>query len=304
MNSAAFLAVLLFLFESYAATSSEDTQVITGDRISGLTFKHTRRHRTTNKHHKQKCPAPRNFVSPVATLNGAHLNVGLWLCSNQTVYDYIIMRPYIHFLDELGQYYNFTYSKRYLCAGGFAGALRRIKAGKIDLICDVVINSERGKQVRFLNGIVETSWAFVIKMPETYIEQVTIFAPFDYVTWLLILASAIVVIGVIRTLHTLKTSSDHQSANFCLDYLTVYVFGTLVYQGGTFASSRISIRLLQGCWWSFVIVLIGIYAGTLVSFLSVKTKVAYPFTTLQEATESEYTPVVVRDFVRYVLYET
>ncbi|XP_014677578.1 PREDICTED: proline-rich receptor-like protein kinase PERK8 [Priapulus caudatus] len=91
-------------------------------------------------------------------------------------------------------------------------------------------------------------------------------------------------------------ASSPGTASPLVSYFSMYVIGTLANQGGTYNPVHAAARLLHTSWWLFVIVMLGLYTGTLVSFLSVRTTIAYPFTNLREAAEGAVVPVVWRGY--------
>ncbi|XP_014673014.1 PREDICTED: glutamate receptor ionotropic, kainate 3-like [Priapulus caudatus] len=232
--------------------------------------------------------------------HGVELKVGFLNCSAVNTEISIINR---NILRELGAYYNFTYSAIPFCNGGFSKVVAEVEAGRMDMACDVVTHPERAKQLRFLQPILHSYYVLLIKFPEKKTQtKLTIFVPFTTLTWVLIVACSLVITVLLPVLKYLSLSPDSPRYIWHgLSSAAVYVFGTLSNQGGTWVSGRIADRTLQFSWWMFVIVILSTYTGSLVSFLSVDTEVAYPFTSLHEAANYPITPIIVPGFIAEAL---
>lgn len=238
-------------------------------------------------------------------LAGARLVVGFWNCS---VKNFDVSLLYVNVMDELADFYNFSYSKVGLCDGGFQKAAVDIRAGRMDMICGVHLYVERAKELKFLATIEEDYFTFLIRMPLRSIHSnMTLLGPFSLTSSLLICACAIAV-AIVLTLYSWydetgrrgrgvsSASCDRNHVITHLDHSFTYVFGSFFSQVGTFRTSSPWLRIMEGCWWLFVIIIVAIYSGMWISVLSVDTMAVFPFENLEEATKSFITPVVWRNF--------
>lgn len=244
-----------------------------------------------------RLPSEKNEVE--FNLKGADLKAGFWLCSTSTQYESHVMQAYVTVLDELALYHNYSYREHFLCAGGFQAAVKELQDGSIDLICDVVVSEERERTVKFCEGIIRSRFVFITNAPDKQLIHLTVLSPFHTNTWLLIFVWVTIVSGLLTVVNSLRPPEGEyrRSRTEMVCFLFIYIFGTLLNQGGTYKSSNVAVRMLLGWWWVFAVVVMGLYTGTLVSYLSIKTTTVYPFTTLREAAESPITPMVLRNFV-------
>ncbi|XP_014671009.1 PREDICTED: glutamate receptor ionotropic, delta-1-like [Priapulus caudatus] len=198
----------------------------------------------------------------------------------------------------LAKYMNFTYSTKTFCSRGFDHIATAISDGSIDLGGIMTVTSHRRERVLFPKAVYTDTYVIVIKTPETSTTATfNVFSPFDLSTWLGISGYGLITATLLRYMNTKAHKNESRRTWYKkLGLFYNYIFGTFVNQGGTYSSPSTAIRVFISCWWTFVIVMVGTYSGTLVSHLSVQTTIEYPFTSLEDAANSHLTPTVVRGF--------
>lgn len=227
-------------------------------------------------------------------LQGMNLNAAYWQCSEA---DAMVLTYTRKALTTLAKYMNFTFTVHIYCVNDLGDFMGDFRAGKIDLICEVRITDTRRKMIDFITPIREDYFAIIIKMPPRHIlSTFTVLSPLDAKTWTLLFIYAglgILFLTVCTTLTSFRNTGEFLKN---LIKVTVYILGTCAAQGGTYNANTTASRVFATMWWFFIVVILGIYTGALVSFLSIETTVSYPFTSLQEAVESDHIPTVVRGF--------
>lgn len=218
-------------------------------------------------------------------LGGVQLKFAFWNCVEG---DRLFMEYSRKAFDELAVCLNFSYVMSESCEE-FSAYSELMRSGKLDLTGLAIQSPERHVQATFLHPFIQTRYAIVIRKPPPYTTpSLTVLSPFDTLSWVLVcgfLLSGTVILKLCQRVGPARGKS--------ISYNFMFVFGTVLKQGGTYNSRCSYVRIFMSCWWIFVIVVSAIYTGTLVSFFSVTTRTEYPFTSLEEAASSKLLPTVV-----------
>lgn len=233
-------------------------------------------------------PTGLDTPSSQSDFEGVHYKVGLWNCSRAET---VLATFYRKVFDEIAHFYNLSYSVVNMCVN-METIYENINSGKLDVVCDLSKTPERQKRLKFFKPFYEQSYAFIIKMPKGTWHRFQITAPFSSLTWIFIFVYGFVMIFLLGMLQ--NRSRDMHDTSYT--DIFIYVFGTVTNRGGTYRNDSTVVRVLQGCWWMFVIVTVAIYTGIIVSYLSVFVTVNYPFTTVKEAADGRMIPVVMEQF--------
>lgn len=215
-----------------------------------------------------------NGCNSYHSLCGAHLTIKQWVCTKD---EWIVSQYDAKLLAEMSKFLNFTYSIEPSCPDSrFKSFVSDFNAGRLDLLTGSFITLQRKQMVRFLHPVIKTTMGIIIKMPEKARDLHTFFvlAPFDSSTWLMTVAFG-AICGVMLTYYdalisgTWKAEFKHK-----IGKVLQYCYGLLVNQGGVYVPSRLTSYIFITCWMMSALVVVNLYTGTLVSFLSVQSKVS------------------------------
>lgn len=87
---------------------------------------------------------------------------------------------------------------------------------------------------------------------------------------------------------------------FFYSFEHLFVFGTLINQGGSINISKGASRFFMSAWWVFVITVVATYSGNIIANLAVQ-RVSYPFSSLSELADSPDYKLILLEGASYEL---
>ncbi|XP_023223665.1 glutamate receptor ionotropic, delta-2-like [Centruroides sculpturatus] len=158
--------------------------------------------------------------------------------------------------------------------GSWTGLVAKIINKDADMaFIALFLNPNRFAVVEFTSSLVFQSFGFVIKIPENIPNWISIIKPFGLDIWMAILSTVFIYGLVLHKVVERDFMTDEVGIFWPRSRVFWNLFCTFVYQGINMDSvKRFKSRLLYSIWLLSVVVLMGSYSGTLMSFMS------YPLT--------------------------
>ncbi|XP_059351345.1 glutamate receptor ionotropic, kainate glr-3-like isoform X3 [Daphnia carinata] len=192
----------------------------------------------------------------------------------------------LHILDWIAQRYKYDYS---LVAGNTTtvedlgskpGHITNMLRLKADVMIAVMTHSPgRLANMEYVHPWLYSTGAFLIPMPEGWQNNMdAIIKPFQPLVWIGLVIAAISVTVTLLGYNYLakkknnlidnREKSGAQQIIVTTQDLIMYIIGTLLNQGGYISCKITKIRLLVGTWCLLTLVLVNVYNGILISFVT------------------------------------
>ncbi|ESO96489.1 hypothetical protein LOTGIDRAFT_115937, partial [Lottia gigantea] len=171
--------------------------------------------------------------------------------------------------------------------GSWTGLVGQIVRREVDLtVAPLVISSERLKVMDFSFPFFHDYSTVLYKLPDPNLYKWRkLIDPMKGEVFMCILISFMIVTITLYVMEKHNPFYQKFRIHSFQEYV-IYVFGAMLTQGGPNQPRSSSGRLLIACWWLFSIVVVAIYSGNLIAFLTV-TKDQPPFETLAELSQQD-----------------
>ncbi|CAD5124610.1 DgyrCDS12880 [Dimorphilus gyrociliatus] len=117
--------------------------------------------------------------------------------------------------------------------------------------------------------------------------------PFSSLLWVLLGLVTLLVGFVLRFF-------ERPANKFIYSVEHLFIFGSLINQGGSITVNRGASRLFLSAWWVFVITIVATYSGNIIANLAIR-RVSYPFNSLEELAENNEYRLVLLEGAAYEL---
>ncbi|XP_078616087.1 glutamate receptor ionotropic, kainate 5-like [Branchiostoma floridae x Branchiostoma japonicum] len=173
--------------------------------------------------------------------------------------------------------------------GNWTGVIGQIVNEKADLaLSSLSITSLREKVVDFTNPFMEYGHVLVMRRPSLEDRHILAFThPFHWQVWLCII-TCMFTVGILLFLTSrlrLKMNAGDRHADndraFNLRNSLWFVYWSMMRKGGEPPPRSLSIRIMAGFWWLFVLIVVSTYTANLTAFLTVK-RLKHPVTSLDD----------------------
>ncbi|XP_046452815.1 uncharacterized protein LOC124200588 [Daphnia pulex] len=165
------------------------------------------------------------------------------------------------------------------------GLISYVVNGQCDVIMAAIrLSPDRFRHLDFIHPWMYARSAFLIPMPgESKNNILAVVKPFHYWVWIALIGSLVSVIATLfyfSRIHlplsddavTVETEGGSQpvAGLVSMKQVVAYVLGTLLSQGGSFTSGSnpFKIRLVTGAWCLVTLVLVNVYNGILISYVT------------------------------------